>query len=360
MNTTETESWTIPADVSCVFDHFSSHTVSWMIWMAFLIVTGIPGNLLIIVIFTKRNKTLPLVSNIFITFLGFIDLVICSLSMPLIVYDTVCGTYSEILCKIEIITTYALTVGSATMFAVIAMERYFSICRPHKPLSLKQAKIIISAVVLFCMVIGIMSIPTHAVQQYGCNVTTVPLTDVVNIFLVLFNVGLIITVVSLYSAVYRIVYIRAKSKRAKVQPATSNMGPETSSMQMDHITLQTEMSDANSRHPGTSSGTAQSINSTDERSAQSGARPNNQRSTNVRKNQKAEEKSELRILSMLFTITVIYVVSFIPFWLITFDIIAKNEFLLYMFFVNNCSNCIVYLVMNVQIRKEARTIVCGT
>ena len=79
--------------------------------------------------------------------------------------------------------------------------------------------------------------------------------------------------------------------------------------------------------------------------------------TAVQKRKKNDAR-EMQILTMLFSVTVINIVSWIPFWLMMFELFPRIIFFYYMFLLNNCSNAIVYLLVNKQIRKEVKALFC--
>lgn len=57
---------------------------------------------------------------------------------------------------------------------------------------------------------------------------------------------------------------------------------------------------------------------------------------------------------MLFGITIIFIISWIPFWLGTFGFIKKNLILHDIFFINNCTNCFIYLIFQENFRKKIK------
>lgn len=62
-------------------------------------------------------------------------------------------------------------------------------------------------------------------------------------------------------------------------------------------------------------------------------------------------RGNIRLASMLFGVSVIFSLSWLPFWLMKFRVLRYNPMLHYLFLLNNSSNIFVYLAFNASFRK---------
>ncbi|CAH1773379.1 unnamed protein product [Owenia fusiformis] len=62
---------------------------------------------------------------------------------------------------------------------------------------------------------------------------------------------------------------------------------------------------------------------------------------------------------MLFGVTIIFIISWIPFWLIKFQLLSYSNVLNYTFLINHASNAIVYFLCNKRVRNDiVKCILC--
>lgn len=109
-----------------------------------MIIIGIPGNVLIIVVYMKRWKKST--SRIFILALAFNDLFNCLFTMPVEIYFifNIYMTDKPYLCKISRFFTFWTNDGSSLILMGIAVDRLQRICHPFKlQLSISTVKKIV-------------------------------------------------------------------------------------------------------------------------------------------------------------------------------------------------------------------------
>ncbi|XP_045180342.2 cholecystokinin receptor type A-like [Mercenaria mercenaria] len=97
------------------------------------ILIGIPGNVITVIVYKKRMRRTA--SRIFILALAFCDLMNCIITMPAEISIIVnFFTYEHpIICSIGRALTYILNGVSALLLCGIAVDRFRKICRPLKP-----------------------------------------------------------------------------------------------------------------------------------------------------------------------------------------------------------------------------------
>ena len=326
-------------------------------------VIGIPGNILILVIFGKRQKKQSKLSNVFILALAILDLVIC-VAIPSVIYRELCGIYTKTGCGFYNSFRASASIFDMCIFLCVSVERYFAICHPHNALKSSHGAIMIG-VSLFT---PLTSIPL-CFYAFDANATT-PCFPVQPVYWILMCVGSGscfisgVATIGLYSVVYKAVYKRVR-KRNKIGLADfsvtqSSIGASaaTAKPSIELETVSSKSHDAKPEHVIQPNLRYESgkFSSQQHDSRGTGNTLNHKGTQKGTGTQKGSMKEEYKILSMLFSVTVIYLTTWIPFWVVMFDLVGKEIFSEYMYIANNCTNGIVYLVLNSTIRKEAKNL----
>ncbi|XP_069135980.1 alpha-2 adrenergic receptor-like [Argopecten irradians] len=74
--------------------------------------------------------------------------------------------------------------------------------------------------------------------------------------------------------------------------------------------------------------------------------------------QKAKRPMHIKTTQVLFIVTLVYVISFLPTFLMSNNVIPNNRVIYYMYFINNASNPIIYSFMNQRFRMEVAKLFC--
>lgn len=77
------------------------------------------------------------------------------------------------------------------------------------------------------------------------------------------------------------------------------------------------------------------------------------------RDRKRNRVANLKTASMLFVVTIVFVVSFLPAFLMTVQLIPYNRIIFYMYFANNVANPIIYSFMNHNFRGKFKRMICG-
>ena len=66
--------------------------------------------------------------------------------------------------------------------------------------------------------------------------------------------------------------------------------------------------------------------------------------------------ANIRTAVMLFVMTVVFLIAFLPVWLMAHDVIPYTEIIFYMYFIYNIANPFIYSFMNKSFRADLRRI----
>lgn len=138
-----------------------------------MIIIGVPGNILIIVVYMKRWRKST--CRIFILALAFNDLFNCLFTMPLELYFilNVYQTDLPYLCKISRFMTFWTNDGSSLILMGIAVDRLQRICRPFRlQLSISTAKKIVAASMFVSLLVA-----WPALLIYGISSIRLPISE---------------------------------------------------------------------------------------------------------------------------------------------------------------------------------------
>ncbi|KAK3103828.1 hypothetical protein FSP39_022219 [Pinctada imbricata] len=113
-----------------------------LIYMAVLIVVGVPGNLSVLVIFYRYYKETTY--RTFVLALASVDLVACTVCMPFEVIETryQYTFYAVTICKLFRTNNIVISVSSIFILICLSADRYRHVCNPLKrQMTVKTAKI---------------------------------------------------------------------------------------------------------------------------------------------------------------------------------------------------------------------------
>ena len=356
--------------------------------LSFFSILGTIGNSLVLYVYTKKRHKLA--STVFIIALAASDFWTCVCVMPYtMVYEKlVYELKNDLLCKLYLFLITCNVPFSAFIMVAIAVDRFLCICNPHTySLDARRAKIIIVVLAFFATVFGIITALSAGVYQLerrkvpianmssavvvrdGGQPDEVPplcveanctaryaraenctLVQVVvytgiclsneliftnqfrqlyqKIYAGMFLVCFLVVFV-LYILIYKFV-LETRAKRDKQRRKTNpSLCRETSVTEVP-LSPTTD---------GESHGNA----------------TNDSRKMAMDKNNCIREKSwvaNIRTALMLFVVTVVFVVAFLPSWLMAHRVVDFLPFVFYIYFAYNVANPIIYAFLNPAFRKE--------
>ena len=393
-------------------DHLDQELYFVIAMLSFLSLVGTIGNALVLYVFYMKKDRLT--STIFILAMAFIDFLTCLFVIPFTIYMEYIQFYiqNDFLCKLYQFLITSSIPYSAFIMVAIAIDRYFCICYPFlKAITLFRAKLLCACLGIFAMGIGIivslmygvykeMPVPRFFLPndtQQTREPTEMNTTDMIQLslhqrhikqsadistnqslytitsgmsfldtvpsryeivfsgtcdpsFFILshqfmlnyqkFYTGLFtscfIVVVILYSLIYRSVLARRarrqKEKSRSLALVTSQQANECKATEDTELTL---------------------VNGGNEKaSLREKTKPQQARkSTNKRDRNRM---ANLRTAFMLFVVTVAFVVSYTPAFLMALLILNYNMIIVYSYFANNVVNPVIYAFMNKNFRDDLK------
>lgn len=372
-----------------------------IIFVMMLMILGIPGNLLVLYIywdFMKKNT-----ARVFIMCLAIIDTCHCLIVHPteiVIIWHPYNFDFPEI-CKVLRFSSYICSCSSSLVLVAIAVDRYYRICRPFsKQIKPKQAKILCVAcliIVLFftwpsLVIYGQDNVqistmdgpitPTPCLIDYKFKNTIFPKT----FFIVLFvsNLSIVVILCILYS----VICFNILRKRHKWQRSASGRGLSarpTSRIeytepfyscedrnkveQRDYLNRNNEKSPDNHENQVTyklslkrQQVVSQNVSEDELSDLKISPKRRSRRFTLSAPRISADKKTTL----MLFAITVVYVVSFLPFLAlathrasvkvrnINNHLEALYQLAIRSYLVNSAVNPFIYSFFNDSFRNECK------
>ena len=76
------------------------------------------------------------------------------------------------------------------------------------------------------------------------------------------------------------------------------------------------------------------------------------------RDRKRNRVANVKTAAMLFVVTVVFVVTFLPAFLMTVHLLPYNVVIFYMYFANNVANPVIYSFMNHNFRAHLRHLIC--
>lgn len=358
-----------------------------MVFLGIFCVAGTIGNSLVLYIYSrKRDKT---TSTIFILTLAVTDFFTCLVIIPY----TIATLYVEYrlqfdnVCRLYMFLITSNVPFSAFIMVAIAFDRYFCICHPFSHVfNIPRAKVIVALMAMFAGILGLLTalqhkiIITEAVTNNNTNITNgisdlhndtgiigIPEVDVTidqsiiggcdittdlfgdefhyiyhKLYSALYLLSFIIVLI-LYGLIYRVIHVRramkAKRKRSSLFPVAS-----------------AELSMAETQMTVVNGDDQQDQNSND---TEQNSSP--EQRVIKRKSPGLKERNfyaNIRTAGMLFIVTIVYLLAFLPAWLMAHRVVPFSVFVFYMYFIYNVVNPVIYAFMNQSFRTDLNTLFC--
>ncbi|XP_077998112.1 D(2) dopamine receptor A-like [Glandiceps talaboti] len=376
--------------------------------------SGIPGNLLVLAVYTKKRRRRT--SHMFIIGLALIDFFVCLVIMP---YGIFAELYPEILvqalCKLFSWLWHGSVAGSMIITVAIAVDRYISVCKPHFLMNPTYARLIVLSAIavslIFCIpaifFFGVINTKTDLyddTQNATLTIVTAECTAVdvkryasFHIFSNITSVCLLILSVILYISVY--ITLRKRSQARKINGigvlhsesgqrgrlASVNLAenvrrvrktawPKTEpniEIVATTVTTQSQLrcnnediienldniqpstSTSSPRQPGLI--TNELITTCNEQ---------NTTQSSIPKKRNFLQEAGNKTAKMLLLVTITYIVTWIPYWIFVFIPLEfwqtvtpwVKEFCMfwkYFYVINNAINPIIYSFVNRQFRQDS-------
>lgn len=319
--------------------------------MAVYAALGVVGNSLMLAVFVRRlrragggrQQQQGQQYNYFTAALALADLFVCAVVVP---YKAV---YSmRLIGDDDVCKSMQYAAGVSLTFSVlvligIAVERYHAVCCPTRPFTGRHAWTIIGVIAALSLFGSFPNYMTSSVyasvdqRHVGCHFAsgTRPGRTYAAVLAALFVATLLVTAV-LYGLVFRVIYRRTRARgplKMAYQPRPSD--------------------DSSSGTQGTDSEAKLVLKGkTQRQEATKGSQETEAAAAAVRVTSAPRSRSTSRVVWMLFGVTFVFFISWIPYWLTSLHVIPYTLSLKYLYYVNNCTNFIVYGICNKKIRQE--------
>ncbi|XP_067664512.1 orexin/Hypocretin receptor type 1-like [Haliotis asinina] len=384
-----------------------------VVYLAMLMVLGIFGNILVLIVYLKKFKPSP--TRVFVVCLAVFDLMTCFISLPGEILDMrhIYTFDYPIVCKMLRFNNSFSVVSSGFTLIAVAIDRYRKICRPlNKQITIRVARIMVGIAVSVSLVLTIPTVIVYGrktvktdnkeINGFECSIddrwldTLFPLMYIGVLFLIFFcSLGIL---VFMYVFIGRTVFNHRRFKfrpsrdtkhhtshyttetsledgtetkcySGNEKPSDNGKGMRSSSIGFDDI------SNSNRGFDGSSETSCSYPNDTTVKpKARSRDKIFNRMTSTRNKASKPQHKTGPRALKttfMLFIITVVFVISFLPHLMLMITRFVKSDFedslqgagiiiyniFLRSYYINSAVNCIVYSFCNERFRNEGKNLV---
>ncbi|KAK6167661.1 hypothetical protein SNE40_021635 [Patella caerulea] len=396
--------------------------VPTFVYIGTLIMTGLFGNILVLVVYGTRFK--PSTARIFIISLAMFDLMNNTMAQPgeiLDIYFAYRFTNNH-LCKLKRFFNYFTTFSSIFSLVVVAVDRHRKICKVmRKQISTRLAKILIGCVAVCSLSISLPSLLLNGVKKiptgipgilgteckYADNFQNAAFPKIFLGFQFLLFLSSLTAMIIMYSLIGKTVFKHSKfnfkSKEKKMAKSnvkatyTSNANNSSSdpsssgtastsvpSPEPPRADIQTEVgqsvvqSDSESEQkpyviptPRNPSSRQEKITLLDVSKSSPGFDKIVATAQNAEKKVKAK-KMKTRTTLMLSIITVVFIISYLPYLSISIIKVFNKNFVKNMsqsafmaynvvlrsHYINAAVNPLVYSFCNAKFREEARQVLC--
>ncbi|ESO91255.1 hypothetical protein LOTGIDRAFT_153686 [Lottia gigantea] len=337
-----------------------------------LSVFGSVGNGLVLYVFSRKMDNVT--STIFILALAGTDFITCLVIIPFtavaivlqnhLKYDFFCKLYHFLItCNVPL---------SAFIMVAIAVDRYFCICKPFlHAMNPFRAKVVVLFLGIFSFILGtITSLAFGVYHPVSNNNTTHNSTDsenyngtnvnemyleysthcqanyllisgsvikiYQNVYASFYLIALIIVLI-LYMIIYKSVIKRRKWRQRQRSSRPSGKSVATCVTEIEVMEMPENNGVNNVKHEE-----CVRLNS------------ETRKSTKIKRDY--DFLANIRTAFMLFVVTVVFIIAFLPSWLMAKRLIQFNIIIFYMYFVYNVANPVIYSFMNQTFRKELKNV----
>ena len=162
----------------------------------------------------------------------------------------------------------------------------------------------------------------------------------------------LIIVIVLYCAIYRSVLAR-RTKRQKQKSKSLTLVMSATDNHTTPPTEETQLTVVNGET------TAEVVNGSSSKDKK--GKDKNKKDKSRRKSTKKDRNrmANLKTAAMLFVVTIVFVVTYLPAFLMALQLLPYSMIIFYMYFANNVANPVIYSFMNKNFRDDLKKLFCG-
>lgn len=354
-------------------------------FMSLFSLVGTIGNALVLYVFARyKNK---LTSTIFILTLAGVDFVTCCVTIPFtIVTEAVKFQLKyDIVCQIYLFLITTTVPFSAFVMVAIAVDRYLCIVYPFKhAMTIRRAEIIVGSLCVFAVVLGI-TICSHY------RITPIPNDDPMLNVTVLLNASLsentthdeiclpqetefffifqkiyssffgicALIVIILYGLIYRSVLARRRKKMEKFMSNgccgiwnSQSFGEQTEITMLNNSEMKSSQDDHKVEE--TCDKAVQKNGNAQVSDKDVILKPGGVSKAKLEKMRIANIKTAF----MLSIVALVFIIAFLPSWLVALNVLSSNIIVFYMYFIYNVVNPVIYAFLNETFREQLAQRIC--
>lgn len=162
-----------------------------------------------------------------------------------------------------------------------------------------------------------------------------------------------VTVVALYVLIYRSVLLRRRRRLREKRKSQSIVASLAKQKNRDSVVMQEMITIACEQKDGMNVPIVRDL-LRDQSHVGNGNRTGRRKSWSLDSNWMVNMKTA----AMLFVVTVVFIVTFLPAFMMTLGFVPYNAFVFYLYFANNVANPLIYSFMNQNFRDDLRKIFC--
>ncbi|XP_041378413.1 growth hormone secretagogue receptor type 1-like [Gigantopelta aegis] len=170
-----------------------------------------------------------------------------------------------------------------------------------------------------------------------------------------------ISVVVLYTLIYRSILVRrakkAKRKKMNYYQSVAGAEPQTTAADLQTTGNQTQMTVLNGNTTHSELKPDETTMANTNANATKGDNHNKASTRRVGAGRETNLYANIKTAMMLFVVTLVFIVSFLPSWLTAHEILPFNYIVFYMYFVYNVANPVIYAFMNQTFREDLKKLV---
>lgn len=387
-----------------------------VVYLSVFAIVGVVGNALVLYVFSNQKQKLT--STIFILTLAGTDFVTCLVTIPFTIgveladfyvgYDSVCKFY-------QFLVTMTVPFSAFVMVA-IAVDRYLCICHPFlHVMTIKRAECIVACLCVFAVILGILSSLTSTVYMYESetinstipehyNVSTLPTTNSTGLEMIYSNNGTMysyyknktvsktvtnlvlsgycqniplifdqqffdvyqkiysasfgitgLIVMVLYALIYKSVLARRRQRMKNVKNVCCGLWaeiPSESDNTTEISTLNNEGKEVSKVGEAEESEKLTQKNGTHKKATEKDTilKPGSVSRAKLEKFRMANIKTAF----MLSIVTLVFILSFLPSWLMALRVINMYPIVFYLYFFYNVANPVIYAFMNNAFKTQLK------
>ncbi|XP_069113605.1 orexin/Hypocretin receptor type 1-like [Argopecten irradians] len=378
--------------------------------LAVFSIIGIIGNALVLYVFSNFKQKLT--STIFILTLAGTDFITCLITIPysIVVEILDYSLYYDIVCQIYQFLITTTVPFSAFVMVAIAVDRYLCICHPFRhAMTIRRAEYIVAVLCAFAVMLGVLCCLNYGIidlyeevdisNSSSRNTTTMYNTSVVSgrfsvenpgnatnftydppvlkekvlvrpglcapinvdnpffqvyqkIYSSFFAICAVIVMV-LYAIIYRSVLARRRQRLKIVSNKCCGFWTaipnEAESTEISTLTNVSEIGDVEKHDKSVQK------NGTNSSTSQPGEKDVIIRPSNVSRAKLEKMKiANIKTAFMLSIVTLVFIIAFLPSWLVALRVLKMNVVVFYMYFSYNVANPVIYAFMNNTFKAQLK------